>query len=276
MPAMNPTLTAEIAAAAARLVVEDGMEYGPAKRKAARSLGRQSVRPAELPSNEAVEDEVRDYLALFHADTQPAELAALREVAAQWMERLAEFRPHLTGAVWRGTATRLDNVHLQLYCDDSKAAEIALINAGVDYDVDSRPGPRGGEPLRRAGGVVALGRARRAGDGAAVDPRPRRPARRAEARRARAHRARRPRGAGAAVDVAGAGGIGMNRRSAALAAAACGGGGRRRGRRRGAASGRPQPARTAPTARPSPGCGRCACRAPKAARSTSPRRAGGR
>ena len=143
----SSSLTAEIAAAAARLVVEDGMEYGPAKRKAARALGRQSVRPAELPSNEAVEDEVRDYLALFHADTQPAELAALREVAAQWMDRLAEFRPHLAGAVWRGTATRLDNVHLQLYCDDSKAAEIALINAGVDYDVDSRPGPRGGQPL---------------------------------------------------------------------------------------------------------------------------------
>ena len=144
---MNDNLSAEIAAAAARLVVEDGMEYGPAKRKAARTLGRRSVRPVDLPSNDAVEDEVRDYLALFCADTQPAELAALREVAAQWMERLAEFRPHLTGAVWRGTATRLDNVHLQLFCDDSKAAEIALINAGVDYDVESRPGPRGGEPI---------------------------------------------------------------------------------------------------------------------------------
>ena len=97
------TLTDEIAAAAARLVVEEGMEYGPAKRKAARGLGRRSTRAAELPDNEAVEDEVREYLALFCAETQPAELAALREVAAEWMQRLAEFRPHLTGAVWRGT-----------------------------------------------------------------------------------------------------------------------------------------------------------------------------
>ena len=143
----STTIAAEIAAAAARLVVEEGMEYGPAKRKAARLLGRQGVRHAELPGNDAVEDEVREHLALFHADTQPAELAALREMALLWMERLAEFRPHLAGAVWRGTATRLSNVHLQLYCDDSKAAEIALINAGVDYDVDSRPGPRGGEPI---------------------------------------------------------------------------------------------------------------------------------
>jgi len=143
---MSASFTAEIAASAARLVVEEGMEYGPAKRRAVKSLGRSSVRTAELPSNEEVEDEVRAYLELFCADTQPAELAALREVAAKWMERLAEFRPHLTGAVWRGTATRLSSVHLQLYCDDSKAAELALIDKGVDFDTGSLTGPRG-EPI---------------------------------------------------------------------------------------------------------------------------------
>ena len=133
----------EIAATAARLVVEEGMEYGPAKRRAARQLGSRGARGTELPPNERVEDEVRAYLAIFCADTQPAELAALRAVAVVWMERLAEFRPHLTGAVWRGTATRLNNVHIELYCDDSKAAELALINRRVDYEVGSVPGPRG-------------------------------------------------------------------------------------------------------------------------------------
>lgn len=140
---MAPTLSEEIAATAARLVVEEGMEYGPAKRKAARLLGRHSVRSAEMPGNELVEDEVRAYLELFCADSQPGELQALREVAATWMERLAALRPHLSGAVWRGTATRLSAVHLLLYCDDSKQAEITLIDQGVDYDVGSRPGPRG-------------------------------------------------------------------------------------------------------------------------------------
>ena len=46
-------------------------------------------------------------------------------------------------AVWRGTATRLNDIHLQLYCDDPKSAEIALINQRLDYDVGSVPGPRG-------------------------------------------------------------------------------------------------------------------------------------
>ncbi|WP_233151609.1 hypothetical protein [Pelomonas sp. KK5] len=133
----------EIAATAARLVVEEGLEYGPAKQRAVKTLGL--PRRTALPGNDELEDEVRDYLALFCADTQPGELRALREVAALWMERLAEFRPHLTGAVWRGTATRLSAVHLQLFCDDAKAAEIALINNRVDYDVGATSGPRGRE-----------------------------------------------------------------------------------------------------------------------------------
>jgi hypothetical protein len=131
---MNVSAAEEIDSAAARLVVDEGMEYAQAKRKAARALDR-TPRGAELPSNEQVEDEVRSYLELFCADTQPAELRALRELALRWMQRLAEFRPHLSGAVWRGTATRLSSVHIDLYCDDPKAAEIALINLGIDYDV---------------------------------------------------------------------------------------------------------------------------------------------
>ena len=139
---MSSALTAEIAATAARLVVEEGMEYGPAKRRAAQTLGKRSTRAADLPDNHLVEDEVRAYLALFCADTQPAELAAMREVAAHGMQRLAEFRPHLTGAVWRGTATRLNSVHLQLFCDDSKSAEISMLNQGIAFDIGSTAGPR--------------------------------------------------------------------------------------------------------------------------------------
>ncbi len=136
------TATLEIAAIAARLVVDEGMEYAAAKRKAARDFGGR----AELPSNEQVEDAVREHIEIFCADSQPIELRALREAAITWMERLAEFRPHLSGAVWRGTATRQSAVHLDLYCDDTKAAEIMLINAGVPYDSGSLA-RAGAEPL---------------------------------------------------------------------------------------------------------------------------------
>jgi len=135
--------TEEITATAARLVVEEGLEFGAAKRRALKQLGGGKGAQGLLPSNEALEDEVRAYLALFCADTHPGELAALREVAIRWMERLGAFRPHLTGAVWRGTATRLHDVWINLFCDDPKSAEIALINHGVDHDVGSVVGFRG-------------------------------------------------------------------------------------------------------------------------------------
>ena len=134
-------LKSEIAATAARMVVEEGLEYGPAKRRAVKQLGL-PARTA-LPDNDEVEGSVREYIALFCADSQPAELAALRRLAVTWMERLAQFRPYLGGAVWHGTATRLSDIYLQLFCDDPKSAEIALIEHRVDYQARSVTGFNG-------------------------------------------------------------------------------------------------------------------------------------
>jgi hypothetical protein len=143
---MDPmdTLQSEIAATAARLVVEEGLEYGPAKRRAVKQLGL-GARTA-LPDNESLEDAVREYIDIFCADTQPAELAALRRLALTWMERMAEFRPHLAGAVWHGTATRLSDIYVQLFCDDPKSAEIKLIDHDVGYTPRTVTGFQG-EPV---------------------------------------------------------------------------------------------------------------------------------
>ena len=101
----------EIAITAARMVVEEGLDFGSAKRRAAKQLGL-PPRTA-LPDNEQVEREVEDYIAIFCADTQPAELHALRTLALQWMERLNRFHPHIGGAVWHGTATQhLSLIHI--------------------------------------------------------------------------------------------------------------------------------------------------------------------
>ena len=135
------TVQDEMAAAAARMVVEEGLEYGVAKRQALKQLGVSARTP--LPSNDQVEAAVREYIQIFCADSQPAELAALRRLAAIWMVQLAEFRPHLAGAVWRGTATRLSDIYLQLFCDDPKSAEIKLIDQNVRYEVSTVNGFQG-------------------------------------------------------------------------------------------------------------------------------------
>ena len=87
------SVKSEISSMAARLVVEEGLEYGPAKRRAVKQLGLPSRAP--LPGNDEIEDAVVDYISVFCQDTQPGELAALRELALVWMERMAEFSPPL-------------------------------------------------------------------------------------------------------------------------------------------------------------------------------------
>lgn len=134
-------LKEELAAVAARVVVEEGLDFGAAKRRAVKQMGL-PARTA-LPDNSVLELAVEDYLAVFCADTQPAELQALRELALQWMERLAAFRPHIAGAVWHGTATRRSDIYLQLFCDDPKSAEISLIDMGIAFEPRSVTGMHG-------------------------------------------------------------------------------------------------------------------------------------
>ncbi|MCS6765225.1 MAG: UDP-N-acetylmuramate--alanine ligase [Candidatus Protistobacter heckmanni] len=130
------TLRSEIAIAAARMIAEDGLEYGLVKQKAAEMIcGDSRLAKGHLPDNSQVEDEVRVYQALFQADTQPALLALLREIAALVMQGLEPFSPHLTGAVLNGTAGEHSDIHLQLFTDDAKEAAIFLLNAGIDYEV---------------------------------------------------------------------------------------------------------------------------------------------
>lgn len=134
----------EVAALAARWVVEEGLDYASAKQRAMRNLGLTGR--GGLPDNRLLQEAVREHLAIFCADTQPLELRAMRECAGSWMERLRAFRPHLSGAVWQGTATRLSGIELQLFCEDCKQAEFWLIDQGISYAVHSRPGFRS-EPV---------------------------------------------------------------------------------------------------------------------------------
>jgi hypothetical protein len=48
--------------------------------------------------------------------------------------------------VWHGTATRLSDIYIQLFCDDPKSAEMALIEKNVDYEARTITGFNG-EPV---------------------------------------------------------------------------------------------------------------------------------
>ncbi len=139
-PGDAEALRAEIAAAAARMIAEDGADYGTAKRKAAKLvLGNQKVRGDILPDNPQIEAEVREYHSLFFGDEQPARLRHLRELALALMEQLEDFSPYLVGAVFNGTAGEHSDIHLQLFADSSKDVAVYLLNQNVNYEVSEAP-----------------------------------------------------------------------------------------------------------------------------------------
>jgi hypothetical protein len=102
-----------------------------------------------MPDNCEVEREVRRYLQFFDAQAHARRLCGLRALARSMMERLAEFEPHLTGAVLNGTATQHSDIHLHLFVDSAKEVEIFLMNAGVDFDVDDGPANERPQMLER-------------------------------------------------------------------------------------------------------------------------------
>lgn len=129
-------LRAEIAAAAARMIAEDGADYATAKKKAVKQvLGNAKVRGEIVPDNAQIEEEVRVYNELFFGDTQPARLLHLRKLAVRLMVDLAHFSPYLTGAVLNGTAGEHSDIHLQLFPESPKDVEIFLLNKNVDFEV---------------------------------------------------------------------------------------------------------------------------------------------
>lgn len=135
-PSDAEALRAEIAAAAARMIAEDGADYATAKRKAAKQiLGNSRVRGDVLPDNSQIEEEVRQYNDLFFGDEQPARLYHLRTLALELMEMLDEYTPYLTGAVLNGTAGPHSDIHLQLFTDNGKEVAMALLNRNIDFEV---------------------------------------------------------------------------------------------------------------------------------------------
>ena len=130
-------LRTEVAATAARLIAEEGCEYAQAKRRAVHEvLGESANRRTLMPDNSEVEHELRRYLKFFGGSEHRVLLAALRNIAAETMQKLHEFEPHLIGAVLNGTATEHSDIHLQLFVDSAKDVELHLINLGIEFEVE--------------------------------------------------------------------------------------------------------------------------------------------
>ena len=133
------SLRLEIAAAAARLIADSGLDYGAAKLKAARQLlGGASVPRGAMPDNDEIDHALREHFELFDPD-HGERLARRRAVAQEWMTRLALFQPYLTGAVWKGICAEHAPIHLQLFHDNVKEVEMRLLDDRLRFEVATLP-----------------------------------------------------------------------------------------------------------------------------------------
>lgn len=138
-------MRARIAAAAARMMAEDGIDdFALAKRKAARMLGATDTH--SLPGNDEVETELRRYQSLYQGDEQRSRLLELRRAALAIMRELRVFRPYLAGPVLSGTAGRYAEIDLQLFTDDAKGVELFFVNRDLLYEAREHRYYCGDEP----------------------------------------------------------------------------------------------------------------------------------
>ena len=122
-----------IAAAAARIMAEDGVDdFALAKRKAAKQLGASDTEA--LPANDEIEAELRAYLALYQADEHPQRIDELRNIALDAMRMLERFHPYLTGPVLKGIAGPYAEIDLQLFPESTKDLEIFLLERGIAFE----------------------------------------------------------------------------------------------------------------------------------------------
>lgn len=125
-------LRMRIAAAAARIMAEDGVDdFALAKRRAARQLGVEGR--LALPRNDEVEAELRAYRSLYQAREHPIRIAELRRIALDAMRALERFNPYLTGPVLKGTAGPYAEIELQLFPESSKEVELFLLDRSITY-----------------------------------------------------------------------------------------------------------------------------------------------
>jgi hypothetical protein len=126
------SMRARIAAAAARIMAEDGVDdFGLAKRKAARTLG--AAETEALPANDEIEAELRAYRDLYQPEEQAERIIELRALALQAMTALQQFHPYLTGPVLKGTAGPYAEIDLQLFPESSKEVELFLLERNIPF-----------------------------------------------------------------------------------------------------------------------------------------------
>jgi hypothetical protein len=132
-------LRRQIAWEAARLMYfREEAEYYRAKQKAAQRICQGWVKPADLPSNAEIRDEIQAFARMHEGDERTANLRAMRVEALRVMRLLRRFRPRLIGSVMTGHVRSGSDIDLHLFSDSIDAITSLLDEQGAIYDVERK------------------------------------------------------------------------------------------------------------------------------------------
>jgi hypothetical protein len=142
----NLKLRREIAFEAARLMyVRQESEYYRAKMKAARRIGQGWIKPADLPSNREIRDQIQAFARMHEGDRRTDNLREMRIEALRLMRILRAFRPRLIGSTMTGHVRQGSDIDLHVFSDSLTAVAGALDAEGLLYDVEHKRVRKHGE-----------------------------------------------------------------------------------------------------------------------------------
>lgn len=127
----NKSQRLRITLEAAKIMTEEAVpDYYTAKQKAADRLG---IKTRQLPSNQEVENAIKEHLRLFGNDRHKQHLLKLRKTALQAMLFFKSHQPMLTGAVLSGTANMASSIQIHLQADHPDIIALQLIDHKIPY-----------------------------------------------------------------------------------------------------------------------------------------------
>lgn len=136
----------QIAWEAARLMYDrQESEYYRAKMKAARRICQGWVRPADLPSNSEIRDEIQALARCHEGERRTTNLLDMRLEALRLMRLLERFRPKLIGSVLTGHIRQGSDIDVHVFSDSLEAITAVLDQEGVVYDVEKKKVRKEGE-----------------------------------------------------------------------------------------------------------------------------------
>jgi len=143
---MNPKLRQAIALEAARLMYErQETEYYTAKRKAAKRLCRQGIKPEDLPSNAEIRDQIQLFARLHEGDQRTAHLREMRLEALRLMRLVRAFKPRLIGSVMTGHVRKGSDIDIHVFTDSPGLLSDLLKSEGYQFDVERKQVVKHGE-----------------------------------------------------------------------------------------------------------------------------------